>query len=158
MNIMDVSTKMKPTLFATLGLPGSGKSTWAKKMCAFENTDDKLSGSVMIRAIETTKDDIREELHRGVWSKENEKIVVQTQTNRIKTALTFGVNVYVHDTNFAQYDRLNAIAKECDADIVWVDFTQVPIEECIRRDSLRDGKKRVGEAVIRKIAAQAKII
>lgn len=134
---------MKPTLFATIGLPASGKSTWARKMAKLTNSP------------EICKDDIRLSLHGGVWSKKNEAEVVAYQDQFINLALSGGKDVYVHDTNFNQKDRLNKLAAAADANIVWVDFTNVSIEECIRRDSLRSGKAQVGKDVIYRIAKQA---
>lgn len=149
MNTPEKFTEMKPILYATLGLPGSGKSTWARK------TVKRYKDEHGLTAVETCKDDIREELHGGVWSKENEREVVSFQTEKIKNALLSGMDVFVHDTNFNQVKRLNALAKECKADIVWVHFTEISIEECIARDAKRTGKSHVGEEVIRRMAKQA---
>jgi predicted kinase len=146
--------KMKPTLFATLGLPGSGKSTWARRMTNIFNNTCEDRGRIV--AVQTCKDDIREELHKGVWSKENEREVVAEQDRKIRSGLQNGADVYVHDTNFFQKDRLKKIAAECAANIVFVDFTHVPIEDCIARDAKRIGKAHVGEQVIRRMAASIK--
>lgn len=142
---------MRPRiLYWYKGLPGCGKSTDARKRVAESNGT----------AVEISKDDLRNELHGGVWSKSNEKEVVAEQNRRIEEALLSGKDVYVHDTNFDPYHRtrFQNIGTKCGADVCLIDFTDVPIEECIRRDSLRTGKAHVGEDVIRNMASRYKVV
>ena len=118
-------------------LPWSGKSTWAK-----EQSIPSIS-----------KDDIRELLHNGVFSKENEKEVVTYRDKFIEEQLLRWDNVIVDDTNLnpVHIKRMQELAKIYHADIEIKDFP-TSIEECIKRDKLRD--KSVGEKVIRDMAKQ----
>ncbi len=118
----------------TKGLPGSGKSTWAKTQDAFR----------------VNKDDIRQALHGGVWSKENERDVIKERDRLIRFNLKTS-DVIVDDTNFASKHEVNLrkIAQECGADFEIKYFTDVSLEECIKRDAGRSGRAHVGESVIR---------
>jgi len=131
-----------PTLIMTKGLPGSGKTTWAK--------DVQDVGIVRVN-----KDDLRAMLHDGVWSKQNEKLVLNVRNDIIEQAFLDGVEtVIVDDTNLApKHERvLRELAKVYKARFVVQDFTDVPLEECIRRNWLRPNP--VPERVIKQMYDQ----
>ena len=139
------------------GLPGSGKSTWAKA-----EIDRLGSGQHEAQfAIRVNKDDIRAEIvaydPTWVWSHEKEHEVVGIRDQRIQKAFKIqGAMVVISDdTNFGRKHktRLAQLAHECGATFEVKRF-DVPVDECIRRDALREGKARVGEKVIRDMAAR----
>jgi predicted kinase len=132
-------------LIMCMGLPASGKSTWAK---AQVERDPK-------NIVRVNKDDIRAELFNKDWSHDKEKEVIRIRDFRISEALSKGKTVISDDTNFApkHRGRLQELAKKYKALFEVKDFLDVPMEECIRRDSLRE-EGRVGEAVIRGMATQ----
>lgn len=125
------------------GIPGSGKSFWAK-----EYKDSRSNEQWVI----VNKDDIRLELTVGGWSwtPENEKTVVAIRDARIVSALEAGKSVISTDTNFGtkHEPRLRELALLHNALFMIRDFTHVPLEECIRRDSLRATGFRIGPKVI----------
>ena len=135
-----------PTLTYTVGLPGSGKSYWAAEQAA--------NGATVI----VNKDDIRRrfEATGWKWSHEAEKEVEWERDDLIKDALRAGLDVISSDTNFARKHkvRFEQLARQFGAELVKKDFTRVPIDVCIERDSRREGKARVGEKVIRDMAAK----
>ena len=130
-----------PTLVVTRGLPGSGKTTWAKMRL---NTD-------MLRAVRANRDDLRRALHGGRtgtdWA---ERQVTLAQRALVGELLRSGVDVICDDTNLrARTVRdLAELARECAADFVLKDFTEVPLDVCIKRDAERIGPERVGAEVI----------
>lgn len=117
------------------GLPGSGKSTYAKSLA------DK-------GYIRVNKDDLRAMLNNGKWSKNNEKFVVELRDGIIDMALEDGRNVVVDDTNFEAKHQLviSRIAKDHGAAFE-EKFIDTPVEVCIERDLKR--LNSVGEKVIR---------
>ena len=125
------------TLTITRGLPGSGKSTWARQQ----------RGTVRVN-----RDELRRMLHGGNlgqgWA---EAQVTVAQRALVGALLRAGVNVICDDTNLSSraVSELRQLAAECEAQLVIKDFTDVPIEVCIERDAGRDGDGRVGEEVIR---------
>lgn len=125
------------TLTITRGLPASGKTTWARQQP---------------RAVRVNRDDLRRMLHGGMlglgWA---EKQVTVAQRAQIEALLRAGVNVICDDTNLrAKIVReLAELALRCGADVVYRDFTDVPVEDCVARDAARDPAERVGEDVIR---------
>lgn len=136
-----MTKRKKPTLYVTRGLPGSGKSTWA----AQEVISAKQSGQ---DTVIVNKDDIREELSKKgwVWSHEAEKEVVAARDKVIVGALSRGESVISPDCNFGGHkDRLQELARTYGAEFCLVDFTNVPVEECIARDAKRPEGKRVGK-------------
>lgn len=132
------------SLICCIGLPGSGKTSWAKQYIADH------SGWVRVN-----KDDIRLQLkHQGwKWSQlaENQTVVPE-RDRQIRTALGAGYSVISDDTNLAPKHlyALQDLADEYGATFDVRSFLNVPIGDCIRRDGLR--LEPVGEAVIRKLA------
>lgn len=131
-----------PTLYATQGLPASGKSTAAKQWVAQDPG----------RRVRVNRDDTRRMLHGGYFgTPEQEEQVSMVTLPAIRGLLTAGLDVVVDDTNLNPRTtaQLRRIAAETGSQFEIWDFTGVPVEECIRRDAQRTGDERVGEQVIR---------
>ncbi len=125
------------TLTITRGLPGSGKTTWARAQ----------GGHVRVN-----RDELRRMLHGGPlltgWA---EKQVTIAQRALVESLLCAGVNVICDDTNLRPraVRDLAELAQACGAGVVIRDFTDVPVDECVARDAQRSGFERVGEDAIR---------
>lgn len=120
---------MKQRIIMTKGLPGSGKSTWAKMMLE-ENPG-------IFKRI--NKDDLRRMFDNGKWSKNNEQFIVFVRDNLILLSLARGFSVIVDDTNLhpKHKTQLRELAESADAEFEIQDFTNVPLEICIKQDLLR---------------------
>ena len=161
-----------PKLVLLRGLPGSGKSTYAQELLAKHGN--------MIRV---NRDELRECLHKGLkWTGARESATISAEMAIAADALSRKYSVVVDDTNLtengvAAWKRL-AVQCDCvheldsilDADTPETatkrirvyfeikDFTDVPIDECVKRDALRSGKARVGRGVIERMALKACLI
>jgi predicted kinase len=124
------------TLTITRGLPGSGKTTWAR---------------AQIGAVRVNRDDLRLMLHGtvGVGTNRTEGQVTTAHRAQIEALLLAGVDVICDDTNLRTrvVRELLELARKCAAEVVVRDFTDVSVEECVRRDAARTAP--VGEDVIR---------
>ena len=131
--------RSRPTLTMTMGLPASGKTTWARRVVAESRG----------RCKRVCKDDLRDMLDAGVWSVDNEEYILRVRDGLVRSFLVDGLDVIVDDTNLhpKHERRLREIAKAQSASFRVMDFRHVPVEECIRRDSQRD--RTVGPEVIR---------
>jgi len=131
-------TKMnnKQKIILLKGLPASGKSTWAKEFC-FRNPT----------YIRINKDDIRDLLGSPVFNNKFEDAVLDIQRKMGITILDTGKSIVIDDTNFAKkhytFWSQIASARGIIIDVINLD---VPVEECIERDSKR--VKPVGKAAI----------
>jgi predicted kinase len=128
------------TLYFLRGLLASGKTTWAKQKLAALNSGGKRL------AVRTNKDEIRARLRaKGI---DSESKVVGRETELVTKALKAGKNVIVDNTHFKPLHewRYRHLAKEYGYSFEIVSFTDIPIEECIRRDAKR--RNGVGQIVI----------
>lgn len=121
------------------GLPASGKSTYAKELVA--------QGWKRVN-----KDDLRSMIDDNKWSRENEKDIISSEMALCILALKQGYNVVVDDTNFGHEDRWREVATKNNAEFQ-IKFFDVPISECIERDSKR-GSRAVGGKVIQRMYDQ----
>lgn len=130
-------------VYLTKGLPGSGKSTWAKKII-----DESPNGYKRVN-----KDDMRAMLDNGKHSTDSEKFVLEVRDAIILMAISKGKHVIVDDTNLAPKHeaRIRELIKG-KAELVVQDFTDVPLQTCIERDLKRSSP--VGEKVIRAMYKQ----
>lgn len=133
--------QMQPQIIMTKGLPGSGKSTWAKEyMRSYPSSSPPI--------VRVNKDDLRAMMHNGVWGKEHEKQILATRDFIVRSSLLMRRSVIVDDTNFSpsHEEALRAIAEETGAKFVIQDFTNVPVGTCVQRDAQRPNP--VGTKVI----------
>lgn len=143
---------MGHVLTATVGLPASGKSRFARGISqACRHLDS-------VPPVLVSKDEIRLMLHDAShpeyqWNKKDEAVTWTTSQAIIRAALGWGRNVIVHDTNLSPkvLRGLSDLATECGAEFLVVSFLKVPVEVCIERDAQRTGFAHVGENVIRRM-------
>lgn len=124
------------------GLPGSGKSTWAKTF-----TDHNPEW------VRINKDSIRQMI--GGYEPKKESLVLQFRNAMIDLALKDGKNVIVDDTNFhpkhEQY--FSSLAEQSKGEVKFdVKIFDTPLEVCIENDLKR--LNSVGQKVIRKMWSQ----
>lgn len=127
----------------TSGLPGSGKSTWAKEYC-IKNKD----------WVRVNRDDLRN-MRGQYWLPKDEGLINSWERSFVKIAIGRNKNVIVDATNFNKKYKAtmkHEIIEYCkDIGVQEPEFEtkffDVSIEECIKRDMKRPNS--VGEKVIR---------
>lgn len=135
---------MKPKkVFILSGPPASGKSTWIQKQMKTNPGTWCSRDAVRFSMIGEDED---------YFARENE--VFEAWIFSIQTAIANSAieNVYIDATHLNEKSRdkvLNRLNLE-NATLCAVNFT-VPLEECIRRNDLREGRARVPRSVIRRM-------
>jgi predicted kinase len=131
-------------LMVTRGLPGSGKSTWAAE---WVKKDHK-------RRVRVNRDDLRDMMDCGEYIKGlTEPRIVRAQHAIIRQNLLNGNSVICDDTNLPErtMDDLRDLALECGATLCVRDMRDVPLETCLSRNALREGRRCVPEDKIREM-------
>lgn len=129
-----------------IGIPGSGKSTWAKDYVKYH--DDY---------IRVNRDDFREMLKSAqVCENKIEDMITGLVNQTIENALMKRLNVIVDNTNL-KVKYINDIIEKFkySADIDYRVF-DVSLDKAIERDSNRD--KKVGGTVINKMNKEYKVL
>jgi predicted kinase len=130
-------------LLITRGLPASGKTTFAHKL---------QPGVVRVN-----RDDLRRMLHgQRLFTQWAEGQVTHAQRATVEALLRARADVIVDDTNLRNKTvrEWAELAARLDATFEVHDFTDVPLEECLRRDADRPEDDRVGEEPIRRMHAR----
>jgi predicted kinase len=133
-------------LIITKGLPGAGKSTWARAWA-----EEKPSERIRV-----SRDDIRN-MFGKYWVPQREGLVTEAEWTMVQAALVAGYDVCVDATNFHKktpnsIEMIRGLVFQATGEHITVEekVFNTPLEECIRRDSLRSvGNGHVGEKVIR---------
>ena len=128
----------RPKLIILCGIPGSGKTTYAKKY--IENNAN---------TIHLSSDAIRKELYGDESVQGNPGEVFSMMQKRAVEALNNGCSVLYDATNITRKDRSSIIGMcpkfaKIEVHIIWA-----PIGMCIERDAVRE--RTVGQAVIDKM-------
>lgn len=135
-----------PTLTITIGLPGSGKTTWAQAQVAqHEDT------------VRVNRDDLRMMLFGAyVIDRAQEPIVTVAQEAQVTALLVAGQSVIVDDTNLHPPNQRfwETIASRTQADFIVQDMTAISADECKLRVTKRaqDGGRFVPHDVIDRMA------
>jgi predicted kinase len=138
-----IMNSQEQAIILTIGIPASGKSTWAVSWV----------GEDPLHRVRINKDAIRALCNNFIWSKEHEQMITAMQRSMVRQALISGHSVVLDNTNIeARYfnDACNLV-RELNIDCVVSEkpfFIQ--LDEAIARDAKREGSAKVGEAVVRK--------
>ena len=125
-------------LIITRGLPASGKTTFARKL--------------QPAVVRINRDDLRRMLHGDrLYTQWAEWQVTVAQQAQVEALLRADIDVCVDDTNLRSQtvQEWARTAARFGATFEVHDFTDVPLEECLRRDAERPEADRVGERGIR---------
>lgn len=130
-------------LIILYGLPGSGKSTYSNEYC--KNNPN---------TIHLNRDSIRL-MFNCQWSKNLEAIVKNTEYSTMYNALESGYDVIIDDVsnlNDKTYSLIMNYVHELEEKLnckieIEEKYFNIPLEECIKRDSMRE--QPVGEKVIK---------
>ena len=136
-------------IILTRGIPASGKSTWAKQ----EVLKDPE------HSVRINRDDLRN-MSGQYWVPARENYIISCRNQLLNTAVYMGFNTIILDAmnlNPRDIDYITMIVdnfnKTLEGDnqykIEFKDFTNVPLNVCIERDSKRENP--LGEKVIRGI-------
>lgn len=136
-----------PVVHVMTGLPASGKTTAARE----------LQAAAEGRMRRVNLDDLRQMLDipqpEGAERRSyaHEQTVLAIQDAAVRAAVDGGFDVVVDNTHMTPHipKRLKAAVAGL-ATFVVHDFTDVPVEECLRRDAARE--RPVGEEIIRILA------
>ncbi len=131
-------------VFIFRGLPASGKSTEAKRICEENENYMRIN-----------KDDLREMLCIK-YNREVEGLVIHTRNSILKKGMAISKNIIIDDTNLnpthveeisniVAYHNKKSTSNRYDI-VIDDTFLKVDMRECIERDSKRE--KSVGEKVI----------
>jgi len=126
-----------------VGIPGSGKSTYAKQVVAKDPSN----------WVRVNNDDLRAMMNGSVWSADYEKMVTDARNYLIRDALKRGKNVIIDNLNLNRrhFDDVCKIAKSVNADIqVFEKAFYIELEEALERNAKREGAARVPDDVIKK--------
>jgi len=135
------------TICILKGIPGSGKSTYARELLKKEQNRWKR----------VNRDDLRSMIDNGVYSHDNEGFVKDVQDSIIRRAFREGYDVILDNTNLvgATVRRVHQLVESIGDVMVIEKYFDVPVEECLRRNALRVGSARVPDNVITDMAKKA---
>src|SRR5579864_3379991 len=115
-----------------VGIPGSGKSTYAKQVIAKDPAN----------WARVNNDDLRAMLNGSVWSADYEKMITDARNYLIRDALKRGKNVIIDNLNLNRrhFDDVCKIAKSINADIqVFEKAFYIEFDEAVARNAARTG-------------------
>lgn len=137
---------MQLTAYITVGLPASGKSSWAREHVA-QNPNTVIVNNDTIRHEYMVRAKITE------WTPQVEEYVRTQRELAISTAKFKHQNVVVDNTHMNPKTRKQTVkfCQNLGYTVELVDFQHVSVDECVKRDAQREGRAQVGEKVIREM-------
>ena len=133
---------MKRQLYLMMGVPGSGKSTYAKKILKYG--DIYISRDEIRYSLLTDEDDY--------FAKENE--VIKTFIDNIDKSLVmeeYCGDVYADATHLSPKSRAQVLNQLKNKDKVSVIYLDIPLNIILERNAQRDGRALVPENVVRRM-------
>jgi predicted kinase len=143
----ELRATMNPTLTVLVGLPGSGKTHWAR---------EKIRSAPPGLVARVNRDSLRDMLHIGVRRPGNSLHGIPAAIEKQAAAIVLSTpgtdrHVFIDDTNLkpATLDMWRELAASVEAEFMVLSFLDIPVGTCIERDARR--LYPVGEQVIREM-------
>ena len=135
------------------GSPASGKSTWIKNM----GLEDYTLSADNIRLLVESPILVPDKKHRTI-SQKNDSYVWTLLFELLEKRMRNGEFVIIDATHSrsSDFSRYNKLCERYRYRRYYVDFSDVPIEECKKRNAAREDYKRVPESVIDKMYSRLK--
>lgn len=132
-----------PTVHITQGLPASGKTTAALELV---RTSGGRARRVNLDSLRLMFDNTDGSARHG---RAHEDVVLAAQDAAIVAAVDAGFDVVIDNTHLVARlpNRYKRLLASRDVEFAVIDCTEVPVEECVRRDAERANS--VGEKLIR---------
>ena len=136
------------TLIIMRGSPASGKSTWIKNM----GLENYTLSADNLRLLVESPILVPDKKYRTI-SQKNDSYVWTLLFELLEKRMSNGEFVIVDATHSrsSDFSRYNKLCERYRYRRYYVDFSDVPIEECKRRNAEREDYKRVPESVIDKM-------
>lgn len=135
-----------PKLILMRGLPGSGKTTWARDWMTYRSN---------CPTIRINRDDLRASMF-GQYTIDHEEFVKRVSMSIAREAFERNYDVIIDDTNLPETTierwRDFVHAQHRCITVEYIDLRSVPLETCLDRNSKRD--KPVPESAIRNMYKQ----
>lgn len=118
---------MNGKLFVMVGIPGSGKSTFAKRVAE------------VINGVVISSDDIREEMFGDASIQGDPKVIFAEVEKRVKENLAKGKHVFLDSTSVKVKNRRESVEKYKDysSELICV-VIDTPFEESVKRNASRE--------------------
>lgn len=131
-----------PEILVLMGLPASGKTTYA-----LELVKERKNGWKRIN-----KDDLRSMIDCSQHSKDAERQILEARDALIRVFCASNKNIVIDDTNLhpKHLESIKNIAKEFPGYVAKSKMFDISVEEAIKRDYMRENS--VGADVIRRMA------
>lgn len=125
-------------IILTRGIPGSGKTTWAKKWVE-EDSEHR---------IRINWDDLRR-MFGKYWVPSREEFIQDVTINILNDSLNYNYDIVVDNMNLSERSTsiFKSFAEVNHYTIEYKDF-KTPLEECLLRNSWRKGDECIDEKVI----------
>lgn len=132
---------MMPEIMMLRGLPGSGKTTWAKAWVTAHTT-----------FVRVNRDELRLMGNFGIYNASMEAVVLRWRDALIMQTLAINYSVVLDDTNLTAWhaQALRNLVAPFNWGLRIVNF-RLPLEVCINRDADRPAHQRVGQDQIAKL-------
>jgi predicted kinase len=138
--------EVRQTMLMLSGLPGSGKSRIAQGWLLDEGDNPRARINYDDLRIELLGPDFK-------YNRKDEEIVKKTATLRAEKLIESGYDLVIDNCNLFEGARARweAMAKRYAMDLIRQDV-DTPLNVCIAQDKRREGRARVGRAVIERMA------
>lgn len=130
-----------------VGIPASGKSTWAK---------DKVKEDQSY--VRINRDELRIMMNNYVFSSDNEKLVVSTRDHILRAALRMNRNIIIDDCNINRrnFSDIVSVVKSLNINCTIMEKSfYIDLNGALERNNTRDGVAKVPDIVIKKMWNQS---